>query len=82
MLGGLVWLISHGVYYAFMYSVEDTRTHLKDLLIQHAHILGKNEPIVTRSRNLKNSGWLFDLRRILMRSDALEDIGHNFLGHV
>ena len=52
---------------------------LKSTLESGAYVRAENETIVSRgSRQKRESGWLFDVRRILLKPDALEDIGNVF----
>jgi outer membrane protein assembly factor BamB/adenine/guanine phosphoribosyltransferase-like PRPP-binding protein len=61
-----------------MNAVETSRRNLKHLIETKAFIRAEHEQIVTRQLNAKSTGWLFDLRRIAMRTDTLDDVGTLF----
>ncbi|QQG38141.1 MAG: PQQ-binding-like beta-propeller repeat protein [Candidatus Kaiserbacteria bacterium] len=61
-----------------MDGIEEHKAHLKELIENSAYVRAEHENIVSSRKKLKESGWLFDLRRILLRSDALEDIAEIF----
>ena len=62
-----------------MSSSDASRDALKRLIEEGAFVRGEDEPIVSRSsKKIKHDGWLFDIRRISMRSDALHHIGNIF----
>lgn len=62
-----------------MSSSNSNQELLKKLLEEFAFVRGENEPILSRSKKrLKREGWLFDIRRITLRAEALKHIGTIF----
>ncbi len=62
-----------------MSSSDASRDALKRLIEEGAFVRGEKEPILSRGKKqLKHTGWLFDIRRIAMRADVLEHIGTIF----
>lgn len=61
-----------------MSSVAERRARIKAALEDAAFVRGEKEQIVSRRGRVKTTGWLFDLRRILMRASIMEDLSALF----
>lgn len=53
------------------------KNRLKHTIEQAAFVRGENEPYVV-GKTLKNTGWLFDIKKILLDPKVLDDLGYLF----
>ncbi len=54
--------------------LHERKNRLRLLIEQEAFVRAENETVITTKGRLQEVGWLFDLRRILMRADCLDDV--------
>ncbi|OGG63385.1 hypothetical protein A3C21_02910 [Candidatus Kaiserbacteria bacterium RIFCSPHIGHO2_02_FULL_59_21] len=52
---------------------EERRARLKRAIETLAFVRGDEAPHVSRSGKFRESGWLFDIRNVILRSEALDD---------